>query len=202
MTNFSNEELDFFTSIFSNDNVERQLSLEKINLSVETTVPESVFNILGNAKLTLLAKISHYLLYFPFQIEMNEKGEFKPIFGVPEVIDNQLHERSWRVLSPKNVTLHEHNTLQKIDILSLSNSGLTIQINQDELNGLFLKNTLLEIHLPHHVSIKVTLEPVRIENNILAAKFKHIGQENESLRKFLFHLHRSQNKELYKNMAD
>ncbi len=199
---FSTEELDFFDRLFSGEISVTDKSEEQDNLTVISSIPQNISNILGNAKLTLLAEISHYQLWFPFKIEITDFGEFRPILGIPEVIDNQLHERSWRVISPKNVTLYKEGTRQKIEILSLSNSGLTMRIDSKDKISRYLKNKMLEIHLPNHTSVKIALETVRAKKNVLAAKFTNIGKENEPLRKFLFQLHRSQNSELYSNIVN
>jgi hypothetical protein len=199
---FSNEELDFFSGMFSQDSFKHNCSLETHTLTVKTSVPKSISNVLGNAKLTLLAEISHYKLWFPLKLTINEFGQFEPILGVPEVIDNQLNERSWRVILPKNVTLHKQGLLQEVEILSLSSSGLTIRLDSNNKISQDIKNKELELYLSNEGKVKVNLETVRVNKNILAAKFKNNGQETESLRKFLFNSHRSQNIELYKSMTN
>ena len=201
--NFSADELDFFSGLFSADIIETQHELAQNNLTVKTTVPDNIAHVLGSSKLSLLVELSSYQLWFPISIQLNEIGEFCSNLGTPEIIDNTLNERSWRVKQPKNVSIYNNGLLQDVEILSLSNSGLTMRAHNQHKPLSGLKNTELTMCLADSGDIKITLEKVRTENDILAVKFKHLEQENEQLRKFIFSLHREQNADLYrKEIAD
>jgi len=195
--NFSADELDFFSGLFSADIIETQQELSQNNLTVKTTVPDNIAHVLGSSKLSLLVELSSYQLWFPISLKLNDVGEFCSNLGTPEIIDNTLNERSWRVKQPKNINIYDQGLLQDVEILSLSNSGLTMRAQNPRKPLTQLKNTELTMSLPDNGDIKITLEKVRTENDILAVKFKHLEQENEQLRKFIFSLHRQQNAELY-----
>ncbi|SFB99302.1 hypothetical protein [Pseudoalteromonas denitrificans] len=197
---FTNEELDFFQQVFSPGAIETGCKLKKHDLTVQTSIPKSIAHILGSSKLTLLAEISHYQLWFPLSLSMDEEGEFSPKLGTPEIIDIQGIDRSWRVMSPKNVSLHNEGTKQQVEILSLSSSGIKMRVNCPVKAKKLFENKDLEIHLPNQSQVKLALEPVRTDNNVLAAKFKDVAHGRDCLRKFLFNLHRSKYSELYKNL--
>ncbi|MBL4911024.1 MAG: hypothetical protein JKX78_13535 [Alteromonadaceae bacterium] len=198
---FSTEELDFFNGLFSADIAETQQELMQKNLTVTTSVPSNIANILGSAKTSLLVELGFYQLWFPLSIGLNDCGEFTSIIGSPEIVDNQLNERSWRVSAPKNISLSQQGIAQNVEILSLSSSGLTMRATSDNMVLKSLKDTELDLHLSDFGSIKVALEKVRSYDDVLAVKFKKAKQENEHLRKFLFNLHRSENADLYQNTA-
>ncbi len=194
---FSTEELDFFQDVFTEQPASCQLNEQKHKLSVQTNIPTNLKKILGNSKLTLLAEISHYQLWFPVSITLNEIGEFCPELGVPEIIDVQGHERSWRVSTPENVSLFNVCQNQEIEILSLSGTGVTFKVNGSENTFNQLKQSSLEMRFPDEKHIKLALDPVRTDDNIVAAKFKSIEQGRESLRKFLYNSHKAQYSDLY-----
>lgn len=192
---FSTEELDFFQQVFtSNSNC---LDNNEHHLTVETTIPKNIADILGNAKLTLLAQISHYQLWFPLTITTNKNNEFTPILGTPEIVDMQGVDRSWRVNSPPNVSLHKKGTKIQVEILSLSSSGITMRANCMTSAKKLFEAKEIEMHLPDQRHVKLALESVRTEDNILAGKFKNVAHGRDCLRKFLFNLHRTEYSELY-----
>ena len=198
---FSTEELDFFQHVFTSKSDTHKTFVNEHNLTVETSVPKNVADILGNAKLTLLAEISHYKLWFPLTITKNQENEFIPKLGIPEIMDMQGVDRSWRVSSPQNVSLHNKGTKQPVEILSLSSSGITMRAKCiTSVNQLF-EGKELEMHLPNQSQVKLALESVRTENNIIAGRFKNVAQGRDCLRKFLFNLHRDEYAELYEQIS-
>ncbi len=56
-------------------------------LSMQTEVPQSLKQVLVGSKLTLLAEISHYQLWFPVSLSLNNLGEFSPKLATSEIID-------------------------------------------------------------------------------------------------------------------
>lgn len=197
---FSSEELDFFKNIFTEPVVDCSLNQNKHTLSIQTSIPSNLKTILGNSKLTLLAEISHYQLWFPVTISLSDAGDFIPELGVPEIIDVQGSQRSWRVNTPENVSLFNSCLNQEIEILSLSGTGLTFKANSNDGIIKAFDNASLEMRLPDKQRVTLELDPVRSENNVIAAKFKNFEQGRESLRKFLYNSHKTQYSELYEDI--
>jgi len=197
---FSTEELDFFQHVFTSETENNKTITNEHNLTVATSIPKNVADILGNAKLTLLAQISHYQLWFPLTIKKNQDNEFTPILGTPEIMDMQGIDRSWRVSSPKNVSLHNKGTKQQVEILSLSSSGITMRAKCITSANKLFEGKELEMHLPDQRQVKLALESVRSENNIITGRFKNVAQGRDCLRKFLFNLHRTEYSELYEQI--
>lgn len=197
---FSSEELDFFKNIFSEPVVDCSLNQSKHKLSVQTSIPSNLKTILGNSKLTLLAEISHYQLWFPVSIGLSDAGDFIPELGIPEIIDVQGSERSWRVNTPENVSLFNSCQNQEIEVLSLSGTGVTFKAKNNGETIKQLENASLEMRLPDKQRVKLVLDPVRSEDDVIAAKFKSFEQGRESLRKFLYNSHKTKYSELYEDI--
>jgi len=192
------EELDFFKGIFTETPDKSQLKEHK--LSIQTTIPSNLKNMLGNSKLTLLSEIHHYQLWFPVTLNVNEIGEFCPELGVPEIIDIQGNQRSWRVNTPENVSIFNLCQNQEIEILSLSSTGATFKVHGSKrLFKQQLEVASLEMRLPDN-NITLAIDPVRTHDNIIAAKFKNFEQGKDSLRKYLYNSHRSLYSDLYQNI--
>lgn len=196
----SSEELAFFKDIFAEPSSECQLNEQKHQLSVQTTIPSNLKKVLGNSKLTLLAEISHYQLWFPVSLSISSQGEFLPELGIPEIIDVQGHQRSWRVTTLDNVSLINLCQNKEVEILSLSGTGVTFKAKGISKDVHTLGNSALEMRLPDHESVKLAIDPVRSDDDIVAAKFKNIEQGRESLRKFLYHSHKKQYSDLYQDI--
>jgi len=197
---FSTEELDFFNNIFIETSKDCMVSDSHHWLSVQTDVPQYLKQVLVGSKLTLLAEISHYQLWFPVSLTINKKSDFTPKLGTPEIIDVNGSERSWRVNTPKNVAIIDVFHDQKIEILSLSATGLTLKIPNSEANSLDLQCSSLEMSLAGAEPLKLELDLVRHEKNVVAAKFKDLQQGKESLRKFLFNYHKIKYSNLYQDV--
>ncbi|UJF21637.1 hypothetical protein [Shewanella sp. OMA3-2] len=197
----SDEELACFNDIFTSSMTVGNDSQSKTDadiladnaLSVSTEIPQVLAHILGEAKLTLLAEISHYRLWFPLVLKRDELGQFIPVLGVPEVVDNQGAERSWRVTDLKDVTVVD-NAEQEVEVLSLSSSGLTIKM-RGELHAEM--PTSGKLMLTNGLQVDVDFEPVRAENGIMAAKINAHGEAREALRQFLFSAHKAKYSHLY-----
>lgn len=197
---FSTEELDFFNDIFTETSSDHLLSDSQHQLSLKTAVPLHLKQILVGSKLTLLAEISHYQLWFPVSLAINEQGEFAPNLGTPEIIDVNGNQRSWRVNTPKNVALVDVFHDQEIEILSLSTTGLTLKFPNAKKNVIDLQQSSLEMSLAGEKPLKLELDLVRHEKNVVAAKFKDLQTGRESLRKFLFNSHKSKYSNLYQDV--
>lgn len=197
----SDEELACFSDIFTSNRtlgnpLQSQTDADILadnSLSVSTEIPQVLAHILGEAKLTLLAEISHYRLWFPLVLKRDELGQFIPVLGVPEVVDMQGVERSWRVTDLKDVTV-VGNTEQEVEVLSLSSSGLTIKMRGDLHAEMPTSGKLM---LTNGLQVDVDFEPVRAENGIMAAKINAHGEAREALRQFLFSAHKTKYSHLY-----
>ena len=199
MSTLSREELAYFSDVFSpessgdsEDNV-----FSKHSLSVATEIPQVLSHILGNAKLTLLAEISYYRLWFPLQLKQDEFGQFTPELGIPEVVDMRGGERSWRIDDLKDVRVMDNETSKFVEVLSLSSSGITIKIPK-ELDTKSPRHT--QLILPKGTHVDMEFEPVRTENGVMAAKISAEGESRQLLRQFLFSQHKAKYSHLYENI--
>jgi hypothetical protein len=197
MSTLSNEELAYFNDIFSPEDDNTDNSLARHSLSVATEIPQVLAHILGNAKLTLLAEISYYQLWFPLTLKQDEFGQFSPQLGIPEVIDMRGGERSWRLNNVKNLKIMYNDTAKLVEVLSLSSSGMTIKMPH-ELNTKVPR--LIQLVLPNGVHLDMVFEPVRIGHGVIAAKISVEGESREMLRQFLFSEHKAKYAHLYKNI--
>ncbi len=197
---FSTEELEFFSNIFTEQTSDCMVEESQHPLSLKTSIPEYLRQILAGSKLTLLAEVSHYQLWFPLTMSINAQGEFSPKLSTPEIIDVRGSERSWRVNTPKNVALVDVYDGHKIEVLSLSATGLTLKIPPSETSNIDLQHSSLEMSLAGEAPLKLKLDLVRQENGIVAAKFKDVQEGRESLRKFLFNSHKLKYAKLYQDV--
>jgi hypothetical protein len=197
---FSTEELEFFSTILTEKSSDTSVEESEHPLSLKTSVPQNLRQILAGSKLTLLAEISHYQLWFPLTMSINSQGEFAPKLATPEIIDVRGCERSWRVHTPKNVALIDAFDGHKIEVLSLSATGLTLKVPSSEPNNLDLQHASLEMSLAGEEPLKLKLDLVRQENGVVAAKFKDLQEGRESLRKFLFNSHKLKHSKLYRDV--
>ena len=206
---FSTEELDFFTDIFtegSPDTLSSESNFQTIesdkNLSVQTEVPVHLKQVLADSKLTLLAEISHYQLWFPVSLSFSESGSFLPKLGTPEIIDVNGNDRSWRVDTPENVEITDVFNGQGVEILSLSATGATFKVadSSTDNNDLDWHNSSFEMSLAGGDPLKLELDLVRHEKDVVAAKFKNLQQGRECLRKFLFNSHKVKYSNLYQDV--
>jgi len=155
---------------------------------------------LGASQLTLLAEISHYQLWFPVKLSINDSGVFCPNLGTPEIIDVQGNERSWRITTPENISFFNVCQDQEIEILSLSSSGITLKLANAQNAALMLKQSSLEMRLPNEAPVTFALDLVRSDDNLVSAKFKDFEKGRDSLRKFLFNSHKAKYSDLYQDI--
>jgi len=197
---FSTEELDFFSNIFTEATNDSMLSDSPHQLSMKTTVPNYLRQVLVGSKLSLLAEISHYQLWFPMSISISGQGDFLPKFGTPEIIDVNGSKRSWRVTTPKNIAIIDIFHDQKVEVLSLSATGLTLKVLSSDNIYNDLQQSSFEMSLAGEKPLKIELDLVRHEKNIVAAKFKDLQEGRESLRKFIFNSHKLKYADLYQDI--
>lgn len=197
---FSTEELEFFNNIFAEKSTDSLNSDSQNKFAVQKGVPQNLKQVLVGSKLTLLAEISHYQLWFPVSLSINEEGDFSPKLGTPEILDVRGNERSWRMKTPKNVAIIDIFHGQKIEVLSLSATGLTLKVPNSDDNYLDLKQYSFEMSLAGEEPLKLELDLVRHDKNIVAAKFKDLQEGKEALRKFLFNSHQVKYSKLYKDV--
>ncbi|PKG82103.1 hypothetical protein CXF85_14420 [Colwellia sp. 75C3] len=197
---FSTEELDFFSNIFIAESNDSMVNESQHQLSVQTAVPDYVRQVLMGSKLTLLAEINHYQLWFPVSLSISEQGEFSPKLGTPEIIDVKGSERSWRVTTPKNVAIIDIFHGENVELLSLSATGLTLKVPTTDNNYIDLQQSSFEMSLAGEKPLKLELDLVRHEENVVAAKFKDLQEGRESLRKFIFNSHKVKYANLYQDI--
>ncbi len=192
--------MDFFSNIFTETSNECMVGALPHQLSVQTAIPHYLRQVLVGSKLSLLAEISHYQLWFPVSLSINEQGDFSPKLGTPEIIDVKGSDRSWRVTTPKNVALIDNLYGQKIEVLSLSATGLTLKVPSSDEHSIDLQQSSFEMSLAGGEPLKLELDLVRHEKNIVAAKFKDLQEGRESLRKFIFNSHKTKYSNLYQDV--
>jgi len=197
---FSTEELDFFQDVFTESLPINELVGKKHQLSVQAHIPTSLKKVLGASQLTLLAEISHYQLWFPVKLSINAAGEFCPDLGTPEIIDVQGNDRSWRIITPENISFFNVCQDQEIEILSLSTSGISFKLADSQQASLLLKESSLEMRLPNDSPVTFALDIVRSDDNLISAKFKDFKNGRDSLRKFLFNSHKAKYSDLYQDI--
>ncbi len=174
----------------------------ELTLSVQTSVPQSLHQVLAGSKLTLLAEISYYQLWFPTTLAFNDKGDFSPKLGIPEIIDVNGNERSWRMETPKDVALIDVFHDKEIEVLSISATGLTLKVPRIESGDADVYPlSSLEMSLAGEKAVKLELDVVRHEEGVVAAKFKELQAGRESLRKFLFNSHKVKYSNLYQDVV-
>ncbi|WP_404340380.1 hypothetical protein [Pseudoalteromonas mariniglutinosa] len=187
MANLTNQELAFFSRLFKS-NQQQEILLDSKN-SLTQGLPDTLSYLLSNAKLTLLAEIGIYQLWFPVVFVSDKRGQLTPIFSSPEVIDTKGIERSWR---SSELNLKSDNFV----ISSLSSSGVVLQPTSHTLPI----QSLITLHfqLPKQQQVIMQVEPVRITHSGIAAKIKVIEQGKEALTSYLFDTHKQFYPKLYR----
>ncbi len=171
------------------------------HLTVMTEIPQMVAKVLGKAKLTLLAEISHYKLWFPLSLHVDAFGQFIPTLGVPEVLELKGKERSWRLSNVTDVTITVDGEPQALQVRSLSSSGIAIQVPSALAAERLLASRNVEMRLAEVGALQLEFEPVRYDSSLLAARINAVGKEREALRKFIFQHHRAEYAHLYQNIG-
>ncbi len=193
MTHLSDQELEFFNRLFESEGVaaegiEADPSYAK--MSVKVNLPDKLNGLLTNAKLTLLAEVGIYQLWFPLEFVNDENGQLTPVLSAPEVIDTRGVERSWRTPDLEIDTEQFH-------VLSLSSTGVLLKpkLHTPALN----KEILLAFDLPNHEHIIISVMPIRTTNKGVAAKIIKVCQGESALRKYLFETHKQHHANLYEH---
>lgn len=182
----SDEEINFLSGLFEPS--QSSALINETKLTVQASIPDGIAHLLGQAKLTLLAEVANYQLWFPLQFKTDELGHFSTVLEAPEVIDTKGIQRSWR-LSELNIQS------QGFCIESISSTGIflkptSVHSELDELQN-------MQFILPNEAAISLDIEPVRQSKCGIAAKIKHIHHGKEQLRAYLFEVHKRQFSSLY-----
>ncbi|MGO2181573.1 MAG: hypothetical protein ACTH36_04490 [Pseudoalteromonas nigrifaciens] len=183
---FSAEEIDFLSDLFKSD--QKPALPHEPMLTMQSSVPVSIAQLLSNANLTLLAEVAHYQLWFPLHLKINSSGTITPTLSAPEVIDTKGTQRSWR-------WSHLNIKSQGFCIESISSTGVFLKPTGKYKN--LSKVQHVEFTLPNKESVSMDIEPVRQSKHGLAAKIKHIHTGKEQLRAYLFAEHQRQYANLY-----
>ncbi|MCL1088141.1 hypothetical protein L2744_00645 [Shewanella profunda] len=171
-------------------------------LTVTTEVPQAIASILGKAKLTLLAEVGPYKLWFPLRMKVDDFGQLHPTLGVPEVLDASGEERSWRLTKAENVWIFDHDQGEQWSVVSLSSSGMAIKAKSQQQFELLLDSKDVQLQLPDGETMHVDIEPVRNVNGLAIVRFRAEAEEREALRQFLFNRHRSLHAKLYASLRE
>ncbi len=86
MSHLSEQELSFFNSLFEAEHGVKDLTTDT-KISVNFNLPDKLNGLLNNAKLTLLAEVGIYQLWFPLEFIVDDKGQVTPTLSAPEVIE-------------------------------------------------------------------------------------------------------------------
>lgn len=200
----TDDELACFRDIFSQaaDGLHTSIANEpQHHLTVMTEIPQMVAKVLGQAKLTLLAEISHYKLWFPLTLQIDALGQFTPTLGIPEVLELQGKERSWRLNNVSDVTITVDGEPQVLQVRSLSSSGIAIQLPNAMAAERLMSGRNVEMWLAEIGPLQLDFEPVRYDSCLLAARINAVGKEREALRQFIFQRHRAEYAHLYQNIS-
>ena len=197
----TNAELGYLSDLFGKKQ-EVLASADSYNhmLSVTTEVPELIASLLGQAKFTLLAEVGPYKLWFPLDMTLDEFGQPSPVLGIPEVVEHSGIERSWRLESVQGITLGKGHFAEKVQLLSLSSTGLALKLPCAKLALQLMQQQELQLTLPDGQSLQLSFIPVRQDDSVVAARFTTSKQQRESLRRFLFQCHRQHFPALYQQL--
>ena len=120
------EELACFRELFSPNRITHSTEdahpepLVNHVLTVKTEVPQALASLLGKAKLTLLAEVGSYKLWFPLEMRLDDFGQLQPTLGVPEVLDAKGAERSWRLTQPEDVWIFDQDQGEQWSVVPIS----------------------------------------------------------------------------------
>jgi len=187
MSHLSEQELSFFNSLFEAEHGVKDLTTDT-KISVNFNLPDKLNGLLNNAKLTLLAEVGIYQLWFPLEFIVDDKGQVTPTLSAPEVIDTKGIERSWRT---PNLELQTEQYL----IISLSSTGVLLQPKNAEET--LDKEILLAFNLPNNEHVVISAKPVRVTSNGVAAKIEKICEGEDAMRQYLFEIHKHHHAKLY-----
>ena len=195
----SDEEMACFSEVFSPIAAGNGSMVQHV-LTVTTDVPQAVASILGQAKLTLLAEVSHYKLWFPLVMKIDELGQLTPTLGIPEVLDTQGAERSWRLTQADDLLVCDDELTQPMSVHSLSSSGMAIRTLSAKDSAMLMNAKTLQLQLPSGVLVPLEVEPIRSDDGVTVLKIRCAGSQSEALRQFLFNRHRKLFSHLYEEL--
>jgi len=186
MAHLSEQELTFFNRLFEAENLDGDPTDTK--MSVRLNLPNKLNGLLANSKLTLLAEVGIYQLWFPLEFINDENGQLIPLLSAPEVIDTKGIERSW---GTPDLEIHT----EQFQILSLSSTGVLLKPKRQapELN----KDILLAFDLPSRDHIILSVKPIRTTSKGIAGKIVKVCKGEEELRRYLFEAHKHHHAKLY-----
>lgn len=200
------EELACFSELFSPNRITHGIDeantepLVNHVLTVKTDVPQALASLLGQAKLTLLAEVGPYKLWFPLEMRRDDFGQLLPTLGVPEVLDAKGADRSWRLAQPEDVWIFDQDQGEQWSVVSLSSSGMAIRAKSQQQFEQLLDSQELQLQLPDGETMRVKIDPIRHEEGLAIVRFEAQTHEREALRQFIFNRHRSQHAKLYANL--
>lgn len=170
-------------------------------ISVTTEVPQLIASLLGKATFTLLAEVGNYKLWFPLEMSLDEFGQPNPVLGIPEVLEYCGNERSWRLQAEPELCLSDTQYAGKVKVLSLSSSGMALLPDNVHTAEQLMQTNELTLSLPDGQLLRLGIEPVRRENNILATRISACKQNRDTLRRYLFQRHRQRHPALYQGLS-
>lgn len=200
----SDEERGYFAKLFNEDITVAPAAQGGANhtISVTTEVPELVASLLGKAKITLLAEVGNYKLWFPMEMTLDEYGQFNPVLGIPEVVEYVGKQRSWRSTELDELDISCTNFSGNVKVLSLSSTGMALQLNGPDIAEQISRNTELTLRLPDGQLLQLGVEPVRLHDKMLAARITTTKPNRDVLRRYLFQRHRQRHPTLYQNLKN
>ena len=186
MAHLSEQELSFFNRLFEAERTDSDPTDTK--MSVRLNLPDKLNGLLTNAKLTLLAEVGIYQLWFPLEFSKDENGQLIPVLSAPEVIDTKGIERSWRT---PDLEIHT----EQFQILSLSSTGVLLKPKRQspDLN----KEILLAFNLPSEEHVILSVKLIRTTSKGIAGNIVKVCQGEDALRKYLFETHKHHHAKLY-----
>ncbi|SNY49350.1 hypothetical protein SAMN06297280_1370 [Arsukibacterium tuosuense] len=200
----SEEERGYFAELFD-EHIDIVPSAEndlRHTISVTAEVPPAISSLLGRAKMTLLAEIGNYKLWFPLEMTLDEAGQFNPVLGIPEVVEYVGKQRSWRSTELEELDVSSAAFSGKVKLLSLSSTGMSLQFNCANIAEKISHHSELTLSLPDGQLLHLDMQPVRQQDTVLAARITTTSSNREALRRFLFQRHRQRHPTLYQNLKN
>ena len=186
MAHLSEQELSFFNHLFEAERTDSDPTDTK--MSVRLNLPDKLNGLLTNAKLTLLAEVGIYQLWFPLEFTKDENGQLIPVLSAPEVIDTKGIERSWRT---PDLEIHT----EQFQILSLSSTGVLLKPKRQ--TPILNKEILLAFNLPSEEQVILSVKPIRTTSKGIAGKIVKVCKGEDALRNYLFETHKHHHAKLY-----
>lgn len=198
------DELSYLSRLFESDK-ERDVSVQGVagtrSISTSTELPALIPpSLLGNARLTLLAEIGCYRLTFPVEVKVDEFNQVRSVIGIPEIIETGGPERSWRCPAVDDIVLSGDEYSGTVTVESVSSTGIALQLSCERTAEHLLAQDRLRLRLPDGKIVVARLEPIRREQNLLAARIVPQAASRDLLCGFLFEKHRANHPKLYRGV--